>query len=477
MRNAIRLTLILVAAVLVRVALFATEPQPHVLMISIDGLMPSSYTQPGPARIPSIRRLAAEGAYTDGVVGVLPTVTYPSHTTLLTGVTTAVHGIVDNRMFDPEGESGGASYWYARDIRVPTLLGAVRGRGWRTAAIQWPVTVGLDVDFHVPEFWRTNYGANVPESASFLRAASTPHLLDAVEIARGKPLNWKLTDAEWTEIASFVLKTYQPHLTVLHLTDLDSAQHTFGPGSPEALATLERLDGYIGTLLQTLDASGIHDQTYVAIVSDHGFLPIGRQLHPNTLFKQQGLLAVNSEGRITSWQAVYHSSGGSGYVYVRDRSDTALKNRVWTLLQQLKADSSNGIENLWTSDDIARLGGPPDAAFGFDMRSGFYSGSGHTTLLTNTMRADGGGMRGGHGFSPLRPELHSAFVIAGPSIHKGGRLGVVRMTQIAPTLARWLGVGLSPQADAPIDALVPKAVTSCLCPERESAPALDRDSH
>ena len=86
-------------------------------------------------------------------------------------------------------------------------------------------------------------------------------------------------------------------------------------------------------------------------------------------------------------------------------------------------------------------------------------------------------MRGGHGFSPLRPELHSTFVIAGPSIRKGGRLGVVRMTQIAPTLARWLGVGLSPQADAPIDALVPKAVTSCLCPERESAPALDRDSH
>jgi predicted AlkP superfamily pyrophosphatase or phosphodiesterase len=424
-------------------------------MISIDGLMASSYAKPGPARIPAIRKLMREGAYAEGVVGVLPTVTYPSHTTLITGVTPSVHGIVDNGMFDPEGKSGGASYWYARDIHVPTILGAVHGRGWRTGAVAWPVTVGAAVDFHVPEFWRTNYGANHPETLSFQQAASTPHLLDAVEIARGKPFAFKQTDEERTDIAAFILKTYQPHLTLLHLVDLDSTQHTYGPGSPEALATLERLDAQVGRLIETVQAGQSARDTYVAIVSDHGFLPTETALNPNALFKQEGLLTVNGSGQITTWKAAFHSSGGSGYVYLRDPRDIGTRDRVAALLQQLKGDAANGIESVWTSADLARLGGPPDAAFGLDMRSGFYTGNRTAALLTPTMRNDGtGGTRGGHGFSPLRPELRSALIVAGPTVGGVGNLGIVRMTQIAPTLARWLDVGLSPRADRPIDALV-----------------------
>lgn len=453
----------LAVAIAVGATLTAATNEPHVLMISIDGLMPSSYTETGPAKIPSLRRLVREGAAADGVVSVLPTVTYPAHTSLITGVPTSVHGIVDNRMFDPEGVSGGANYWYARDIRVPTLLGAVRGRGWRTAAVAWPVTVGLDVDFHVPEFWRVNYGTDFSENSSFLRVASTPHLLDAVEIARGTPLAAKQTDEDRADIAAFILKTYQPHLSLLHLVDLDSAQHSFGPGSPEALRTLERLDGLIGRLIQTLEASGLYDRTHIAIVSDHGFRSIERQLNPNTLLKQEGLLTVDAAGRIASWQAVFHASGGTGFFYLRDRADRAVRDRVAALLQRMKADAANGVDTVWTADELARLGGPADAAFGIDMRQGFYTGGDHTTLVTPTRRNDGGGMRGGHGFSPLHKELHASLIVRGPSVRAGSRLGVVRMTQIAPTLARWLGVGLSPQADQPIAALVtPAEATTAL---------------
>lgn len=448
------------AVALLGITLAAAPLEPHVVMISIDGLMPSSYAEAGPSKIPVLRRLVREGAYADGVVSVLPTVTYPAHTTLITGVPTSVHGIVDNRMFDPEGVSGGANYWYARDIRVPTLLGAVGGRGWRTAAVAWPVTVGLDVDFHVPEFWRVNYGTDFSENSSFLRVASTPHLLDAVEIASGKPLAAKQTDEDRTDIAAFILKTYQPHLTLLHLVDLDSAQHSYGPGSPEALETLERLDGLIGRVVQTLEAGGLYERTHLAIVSDHGFRSIERQLNPNALLKQEGLLSVDAAGRISSWRAVFHASGGTGFFYVRDPSDRSLRDRLSAVLQRMKADAANGVDSVWTADDIARLGGPPDAVFGIDMRPGFYTGGDHATLVTPTRRGDGGGMRGGHGFSPLHKELHAALIARGPAIRAGSRLGVVRMTQIASTLARWLGVGLSPLADQPIDALVTPVATT-----------------
>ena len=101
----------------------ADDAPPHVVMISIDGLKPEAYTQPGPADVPTLRKLAAEGAFARGVVGIFPTVTYPSHTTLITGVTPAVHGIYNNRILDAEDRSDAGWYWYARDITAPTLPG------------------------------------------------------------------------------------------------------------------------------------------------------------------------------------------------------------------------------------------------------------------------------------------------------------------------------------------------------------------
>lgn len=429
----------------------APVPDPHVILISIDGLMASTYNSPGPARIPTLRALAAGGASAEGVVGVLPSETYPSHTTLMTGVSPAVHGIYANGMFDPEGRTSGAWHWYGSEIRVPTLLGAAKSRGLRTSAISWPVTVGSDIDYHVPEFWRAGFGADHLESLLLLRAISTPNLIDTMEIARRKPFTPRQTDADRTDMASIILRTYQPHLMLLHLTELDSAQHKSGPGSPGAIETLERIDGYVASLVQTVADAGIRDSTYFAIVSDHGFLPIGTQLQPNALFRQEKLLETDAAGRIVNWQAYYDACGGSGFIFLKDPSDTALATRVRSLLDQLKADPANGIQTLWTREDLDRIGAFPGASFGIGMRPNFYTGRGTDQLLLKTP------MGGGHGFDPQLPALHSSLIVSAPAIGRRGPLGVVRMTQIAPTVARWLGVGLSPQADQPIEALLPQS--------------------
>ena len=94
-----------------------------VLMISVDGLRPGDVIEADKRglKIPNLRRFLAEGSYASGVVGILPTVTYPSHTTLITGVSPDKHGIVNNTTFDPKAINQGGWYWYASDIKVPTL--------------------------------------------------------------------------------------------------------------------------------------------------------------------------------------------------------------------------------------------------------------------------------------------------------------------------------------------------------------------
>src|SRR5205807_7599202 len=87
------------------------------LLISIDGLRPDYVLKAGEhgLKIPRLRRILQEGAHATGVRGVLPTVTYPSHTTLLTGVWPAKHGIYSNLTFDPLGNNLNGWNWYSQD--------------------------------------------------------------------------------------------------------------------------------------------------------------------------------------------------------------------------------------------------------------------------------------------------------------------------------------------------------------------------
>ncbi|HXG90355.1 MAG TPA: ectonucleotide pyrophosphatase/phosphodiesterase [Vicinamibacterales bacterium] len=439
LRTRFALVCAVVALVLVRVGAQGNDA-PHVILISIDGLMPSAYTDPGnAAHTPNLRRLAREGVWADGVVGVLPTVTYPSHTTLITGVEPSVHGIYDNRILDPENRSRGAWFWYASAIKVPTLPMAVRARGLTAAAVTWPVTIGMDLDYLAPEY----IGSNHPESLEMLRALSRPRtLLNAAESARGKPFGWPQTDRDRTDLSTFILKTFDPNILLLHLIDLDGAQHNFGPGSPEALQTLSRVDGHVGEILDLVTASGRGGRTHVAVVSDHGFLPVSTQLQPNAAFKQAGLLSVDARNEVATWKAYFHSSGGSGFVFVKDAAD---RPRVQQLLMQLKKDPAHGIREIWTMEGLRAKGSHPDAAFGVDVVDGFYTGGGHDRLVKPATT------KGGHGFDPERPALHASFILAGPAVGKRGSVGVIRMTQIAPTLASILGVTLSPVAAKPLD--------------------------
>lgn len=413
----------------------------HVVLISIDGMRPASYLEAAPAQIPTLRALKASGAWASGMVGVLPSVTYPSHTTMITGVPPSAHGIENNTVVDPDGRSNGAWYWYARDIKVPTLPGLLRASGHTAAAVSWPVTVGMELDYNVPEHFRSRH----PEALSMLRALSTPrNLIDLYESSRPTPLPWPATDAERTGLAAYIIRTFRPTFTMLHIFDNDSASHDHGPDSPQALAALEASDGHVKEVLDALAEAGIRDRTDVVIVSDHGFLPLETQVQPNFTFKQAGLIRVNERGVITGWDAYLKSAGGAGFVYLSRPEDAAVAAKVRGLLGELAADPANGIDRIWSREDLDRVGAAPRATFGVTMKPKFYMGAAHTALRQPTTG------KGGHGFDPAMPALHASLILSGPGVAKKGDLGIVRMTQIAPTIASWYGVRLVESADRPL---------------------------
>src|SRR5215208_6596631 len=114
----------------------------HVIMISIDGLVPDYYTDASRLglKVPNLTQMKLGGAYAEGVEGVYPSVTYPAHTTLITGVRPALHGIVQNRIFEaPTDPQTLEWYWFSEALKADTLWSIAKKAGLVTANVGWPV--------------------------------------------------------------------------------------------------------------------------------------------------------------------------------------------------------------------------------------------------------------------------------------------------------------------------------------------------
>jgi predicted AlkP superfamily pyrophosphatase or phosphodiesterase len=423
-------------------------PAAAVLMISVDGLKPE-YVLEADAhglKIPFLRSLMRDGAYARGVIGVWPTVTYPSHTTLLTGLAPAEHGIYNNLEFDPKNTYANAWFWYAQQIRVPTLWQAAHEAGLSTASIGWPVSVGATaVDFLIPEYWRVARLTEVDPSDELLSAAvSRPEgLLQSMQARLGPYMRGNDPsppgDAIKTRFALDILRTQKPKFMTIHLSSLDEQQHGHGPFSAEADADLEVIDGQ---LAQLFAASRDNDPTAVAlVVSDHGFVQITHKVNLMQPFLRAGLLGSGG-----SWKAQPWSGSGMAAVMLHDPDDSHTQAQVRELLRSLKSDPNNGIAEVLERDAIKQRGAFPDASFLIVMKLGYYALADATSPLLSDVQ----GNLGSHGFSPEYAEMRAAFFIAGTGIARGRDLGLIDMRQIAPTVAQLLGVRLAQASQAPL---------------------------
>ena len=249
-----------------------------------------------------------------------------------------------------------------------------------------------------------------------------------------------------TACAIEIIRTHRPGFMTLHLSSLDDAEHAYGVFSSQADRDLEAIDA----LLARIDAAAhaTDPATTVAVVSDHGFMPITHHVNLYIPFINAGLIAVKEDlqsgvRRITGWASLPWMSSGMAAIMLKNPGDRQTEHATGELLQRLAADPNSGIAAVLGRDEIQRSGGFPDAAFIVALKPGYYTGESLTGELVTALP----GSHGGHGFAPEMPEMRAAFFIAGNAIAHHRDLGVIDMRQIAPTVAQILGVSL-PSAKA-----------------------------
>lgn len=447
MRHWIRAAAFAATALAAFGAPFGAGAEP-VLMISIDGLQPGDVidAEARGVNAPNIRAIMAEGAYASGVTGVLPSVTYPSHTTLITGVAPALHGISSNTTFDPLRKNDGGWYWYETDIRTATLWDAAAEKGGRVASIGWPVSVGARaIDFNIPEYWR----AWNAEDLKLVEALSTEGLVAELEEASGVPFaafqNQEAGgDVARAKFAASLIALKHPELTTVHLISLDHFEHEEGPGSDKAKETLATIDNAIGDLVAAARAA--EPDIVVAIVSDHGFAPITQSTNLFIPFIEAGLISYDAEKRaVTGWEAMPWGAGGSAAIVLARPDDKKLRKKVSDLLAKLSADPALKISRVIDAKEIAKRGGAKEASFWVDFTPG-ESQMGYKFEGPVVTPAEGGT----HGFFPGDADMRASFFIAGPGVPAGRDLGEINMRDVAPTIAKIMDVKFDKATGKPL---------------------------
>jgi predicted AlkP superfamily pyrophosphatase or phosphodiesterase len=421
----------------------------YVIMISIDGLVPDYYTSPAQngLRVPNLTQMRLGGAYADGVEGVYPTVTYPAHTTLITGSRPATHGIVQNRIFEaPTAPQTKEWYWFADALKTPTLWSIAKKAGLSTAAVGWPVTAKAEIDYNVPEI--VDPAENPPTSKRTLQYSTQGLMQKALAANTGSDTT---IDGRRTSISEYIIKEYKPRLMLIHLIDLDSAHHKYGPRTPEALQVAEREDGYLGRIIEATKQAGIFDKTTFIVVSDHGFAAIDKKYAPNVTLVKEGLITLDENGKAKDWKAAAWPAGGSCAIVLRDANDKDTAAKVTEIFKRLLERSNSPLNRLLPAAELKRLGAIPEALLMLEGASGF---SFDEALTGPEVRDSGKDYRGTHGYLPTRAEMRASLIIYGAKAKVGGRLALAKMLDIGPTAAAFLGLSFENVEGKAINELV-----------------------
>lgn len=379
------LTLLILTLVLVACASGGTSPPAHpvpLVLVSIDGFRPD-YLERG--LTPTLARLA-EGGTTARLRPAFPTLTFPNHYTLVTGLQPDHHGVVHNRMRDPETgarfvfkdstTTADPAWWGGEPLWV-----SVEKSGRRAATMFWPGSEG-EIAGHRPGAWM-RFDSDMPPAA---------RVDQALAWLNGEP---------------------RPALLTLYFEHVDSAGHAFGPDSAEVDAALAQVDEAMAQLVEGLDRFG---PVNLVVLSDHGMAATDPALRTH----------LDDVVPLDAFEHVqYGTVAGLDPKPGREAEVMAALDRPHPHM------------DCWDKASI-----PARFAYGSHPRVPPIVCLAHLggTITNRAYARDGRFSRGEHGYDNAEAAMQALFVAHGPAFRAGGKLGSINAVDVYPLLARLAGI-------------------------------------
>lgn len=397
--------------------------------------------------LPNYRKYLEGGALVKRVRSIYPSVTYPCHTTMVTGAYPDKHGITSN--FDRKLSMENMPWtWFHSYVKTQDIFTAAKRAGYSTAAVFWPVTAcHPDIDSLIAEYWTQSKGESLREA--FARAGSDEQMLQVIErnqnllVERVHPM----CDEFLVSCACDIIRERRPDLLFIHPANIDGYRHETGLFNGQVTRGIEETDQFIGRIMEAAKQAGLAESVNLVLTSDHGQLEIKRTVNINVLFADKGLLRTDSQGKIVDWDAYCLSNGLSALVYLKDPCNKRLYQKTQELLYELRDEGVYGIGEVMTENEARNrehLGGE----FSFIIETDGYTSFGASAVRPLVNTCDLSDYRYGkatHGHLPEKGP-QPFFAAKGPEFRDGAVLDSARLVDQAPTYAKILGFSL-PETD------------------------------
>jgi hypothetical protein len=408
----------------------------HVIVVSIDGLKPEYYLEerwPTPA----MRQVLMRGAHAERVCGIFPSLTYPSHTTMVTGALPARHGVWSNQAIEPRDEPP----WLknADLIRVPALWDAVRAKGGTTASLNWPLTVGAAIDWCVPDVWPGSESEVVAAMSDASVPAGLMQELEREATGRLHVDNFssKLLahDVHLAQMAAYLYERYRPTLLLVHVEGVVQIQQEPEWRNPRRVRAIACADVVVSLLVELIERTEAWNHTTIIVTGDHGMTEVHTQVRPNVWLVEAGLRPKTLDGR-DDWRATFHALGGCAFLRVQapvDENAAAAREVIDRL-----PPGARQMFRIVERDELTALGSDPDAPLALAAAHGFVLDS----RAEAPDQQPNPGMS--HGHHPENRDMDTGLVAAGAGIRAGAAAPVLHLTSLAPLVAALLGLDFDP---------------------------------
>ncbi len=382
----------------------ATHAPDSVLLVSLDGFR-ADYLDLGIT--PNLSRIAREGVRARWMSPSYPTLTFPNHYSMVTGLVPDHHGIVHNTMRDAaiggfklsdRKAVGDGRWWDGQPIWV-----SAEKAGLPSATLYWP---GSEAEI-----------AGVrPTRWSQYREGHTLPLHERVDTVLG----W-LSEPQAT----------RPRIATLYFETVDHDSHAYGPDSPQAYAAVRAVDAELGRLLDGLVARGIAEHVNLVVVSDHGMAAVPRPQ----------LVAV--EDVVSKEEATVVTIGQVITIAPNPGHEARVERKLLGMHDGYDCWRKGELPARWHYGSHPRI--PPIVC---QMHEGW------DMLPRETIAKRTTAIRGSHGYDPALPSMRALFVASGPAFRRGVTLQPFANVDVYPLLARLLGIQPAPN-DGDIAPLLP----------------------
>jgi predicted AlkP superfamily pyrophosphatase or phosphodiesterase len=381
--------------------------KPYVILVSLDGFKAEYLDR---FELPNLQRVMERGARAKAMVPVFPSLTFPNHYSLVTGLHPGRHGIVNNRFYDPELKRTYAytdpnevtdGVWY----RGEPIWVTAEKQGMVSACFFWPGSEA-PVQGVRPTIWN-KYDGTIPN------AARVKTVLDWLQLPEER----------------------RPHVITLYFSELDSASHETHLEDERIEQAARSLDGAIGQLLDGIDALPIRDRVYLVITSDHG---MANTSAAQTVRLESLLDPADFDDIVASFGgpvASLHVKGGL--------------SRARELVERINAKLARGRAYLRTEmpDRFQYHRDPRAGDIVVVMDASWVLSTSRTSSAAAAKTGRGGGYRGYHGWDNAYPSMRAAFLVMGPDIRPGALVGEVHNVDVYPFLTEILGIEAAPDID------------------------------